>query len=40
MLISKNWITRLLNNAGNEGWSVSDEELELEAIAEEGDADE
>lgn len=28
MLISKNWITRLLNNAGKEGWSVSDEELD------------
>lgn len=28
MLISKNWITRLLNNAGNEGWSVTDEELD------------
>lgn len=28
MLISKNWITRLLNNAGNEGWSVTDEGLD------------
>ena len=28
MLISKNWITRLLNNAGNQGWNVTDEELD------------
>ena len=28
MLISKNWIIRLLNNAGNEGWSVTDEQLD------------
>ncbi|MEH0146675.1 phenylalanine--tRNA ligase subunit beta [Corynebacterium sp. Q4381] len=28
MLISKKWITSLLQNAGNEGWTVSDEELD------------
>ena len=28
MLISKNWITRLLHNAGNEGWTVTDDELD------------
>lgn len=28
MLISKNWLTRLLRGAGNEGWSVTDEELD------------
>lgn len=28
MLISKNWITRLLQNAGNPEWSVTDEELD------------
>ena len=28
MLISKNWLTRLLQGAGNEGWTVTDEELD------------
>ncbi|SDS11007.1 phenylalanine--tRNA ligase subunit beta [Corynebacterium timonense] len=28
MLISQNWITRLIQAAGNEGWSVSAEELD------------
>nr|VDG63734.1 phenylalanyl-tRNA ligase subunit beta [Streptococcus thermophilus] len=28
MLISKNWLTSLLNNAGNPGWNVSAEELD------------
>ena len=28
MLISKNWITRLLNQAGNQGFNPSDEELD------------
>lgn len=28
MLISKNWITRLLQNAGNPEWNVTDEELD------------
>ncbi|WKD57735.1 Phenylalanine--tRNA ligase beta subunit [Corynebacterium capitovis DSM 44611] len=28
MLISQEWITRLLRNGGNEGWSVSPEELD------------
>lgn len=28
MLISQNWITRLLQGAGNEGWAVSPEELD------------
>ena len=28
MLISKNWITRLLENAGNAGFNPTDEELD------------
>ena len=28
MLISKNWITRLLDNAGNDGFNPTDEELD------------
>ena len=28
MLISQKWLTSLLNNAGNPGWSVSSEELD------------
>ncbi|AWB83951.1 phenylalanine--tRNA ligase subunit beta [Corynebacterium liangguodongii] len=28
MLISQNWITRLLRSSGNEGWSVTSEELD------------
>ena len=32
MLISQKWLTSLLNNAGNPGWSVSAEELDLSLI--------